>query len=419
MRLRALITLALIIVVGGLLVSAAWADYPDVAGSAAGSILADENPVPKIYSLSPDSANAGTIAVILSVWGEDFVPGSVVRWSDADRNTDFINSSLLRVTLVGADIATGGVFDVTVFNPPPGGGDSNALPFTVNNPVPWVRSLSPSSVVEGGSGPSLTVNGGGFVSTSSVLWSGEPRVTTFLSSNQLQAAITGADVLNAGRVAVAVANPAPRGGTSDSLTFTISHPRPTVQELDPSAAFSGGDAFTLAVRGSGFSSESVVRWNGADRTTTFVSTSELRALILASDIVTPGSATVTVFTPVPGGGTSGPIIFTIVHPRPTIKSLNPRWVRVGDTALTLTVSGDDFYPGAVVRWNNSPRQTTFVSNTQLQATITALDVSIPSIAQITVVNPAPSVGVSAPHRFRVYGRVIRTYLPIVVREKQH
>ncbi len=415
MRLRALITFALTIVVGGLLVPAAWAYSPDIAGLACGPILADDNPVPTIYSLSPDRANAGTIAVMLSVWGEDFVRGAVVRWDGVDRDTDYINSSLLRVTLVGADIATGGVFNVTVYNPPPGGGSSNALPFTINNPVPWVRSLSPPSVVEGGSGIDLTVNGGGFVSTSTVLWSGEPRVTTFLSSNQLQAAVTGADVFNAGRIAVAVVNPAPGGGTSDGVTFTINHPRPMIQELDPAAAFSGGDAFTLTVRGSGFASESVVRWNGQDRMTTFISTIEVRALILASDIATPGTATVVVFTPVPGGGTSAPITFTIVYPRPTITTLSPRWVRVGDAALILTVNGSDFYPGAVVRWNDSPRQTTFISNMQLQATITALDVSIPSVAQITVVNPPPSVGVSVPHRFRVYDRVIRTYLPIVVR----
>ena len=53
-----------------------------------------------------------------------------------------------------------------------------------------------------------------------------------------------------------------------------------------------------------WSSQSKVRWNGTDRTTTFVSATQLSAAIPAADIATAGSAQVTVFSPAPGGGTS-------------------------------------------------------------------------------------------------------------------
>ncbi|MCI0400489.1 MAG: IPT/TIG domain-containing protein, partial [Gammaproteobacteria bacterium] len=72
--------------------------------------------------------------------------------------------------------------------------------------------------------------------------------------------------------------------------------------------------FTLTVNGSNFINGSVVRWNGADRTTTFVSATQLTATIPASDIATAGTAAVTVFTPLPGGGASYPQSFFVLQP---------------------------------------------------------------------------------------------------------
>ena len=47
----------------------------------------------------------------------------------------------------------------------------------------------------------------------------------------------------------------------------ISNPVPTITTLVPPSAAPGGPAFTLTVNGTGFINSSVVRWNGADRTT--------------------------------------------------------------------------------------------------------------------------------------------------------
>ena len=69
---------------------------------------------------------------------------------------------------------------------------------------------------------------------------------------------------------------------------------PTLTSLSPSSAAAGGQAFTLTVNGSNFVSGSVVRWNGVDRTTNFVSASQLTAAIPATDIAAAGTASVTV-----------------------------------------------------------------------------------------------------------------------------
>ncbi|HWZ84754.1 MAG TPA: PQQ-dependent sugar dehydrogenase [Thermoanaerobaculia bacterium] len=89
------------------------------------------------------------------------------------------------------------------------------------------------------------------------------------------------------------------------------YPAPSASSLSPAAVIAGGPQFTLTVNGSGFVYGSVVRWNGSDRPTTFVSGSRLTAAIPLGDIAGAGTAAVTVFTPTPGGGTSGTLTFDI------------------------------------------------------------------------------------------------------------
>ena len=100
--------------------------------------------------------------------------------------------------------------------------------------------------------------------------------------------------------------------TTVTATFnTTTAPAPVASSLSPSSANAGAPGFTLTVNGSGFVSSSMVRWNGADRATTFVSASQLRAAIAASDMAAAGPVPVGVFTAAPGGGTSASQTFTV------------------------------------------------------------------------------------------------------------
>jgi len=89
------------------------------------------------------------------------------------------------------------------------------------------------------------------------------------------------------------------------------NPVPAITSLDPGTVIAGDPGFTLTVHGTGFVVDSVVRWNGQDRPTTFVSINQLTADIPASDLLTAGTADVTVFSPAPGGGLSGTATFDI------------------------------------------------------------------------------------------------------------
>jgi N-acetylneuraminic acid mutarotase len=67
----------------------------------------------------------------------------------------------------------------------------------------------------------------------------------------------------------------------------------------------------LTVTGTNFAAGAVVKFNGASRTTTVVSSTEVLAAITAPDISTAGPYGVTVTNPSPGGGTSGASTFTV------------------------------------------------------------------------------------------------------------
>jgi Domain of unknown function (DUF1929) len=249
---------------------------------------------------------------------------------------------------------------------------------------PTLSSLSPTSAAAGGPAFTLTVNGTNFVNGAVVNWNGNARATTLVSGTQLTAAIAAGDIATAGTPQVTVTTSA---GTSNAQTFAVN--APALSSLSPSSATAGGPAFTLTVNGTNFVNGSAVRWNGAVRTTTFVSGTRLTAAIPATDISGQGTPAVTVANP--GGATSGPLTFTVTGtgtgPAPTLSSLSPSSATAGGPAFTLTVNGTNFVNGAVVRWNNAPRTTTFLSGTQLTAAIPAADVASQGTPAVTVANP--------------------------------
>ena len=109
------------------------------------------------------------------------------------------------------------------------------------------------------------------------------------------------------------------GATADaSISITVTCP--TIASLAPAMTLAGGGSFLLAVNGTGFTTNSVVRWNGANRPTTYVSNTRLTAAISAADIANSGTAAITVHAPESGGCTSVATNFVIQD--------NPRILRI-------------------------------------------------------------------------------------------
>jgi hypothetical protein len=192
----------------------------DGAGTQTVQLVID-NPVPVITSLSPNTAIAGGAGFTITVTGKNFVSTSVVKWAGSARATTFVSATELTATILATDVAKGGTFAVTVDSPAPGGGTSGASNFVVDNPVPTLTSISPSSATHGGATFTLTATGTNFVVGSVIEWKGVKLTTTHVSSTTLTATVPSSDIKTAGTAAVTVVNLTPGGGTSAAKTFTI------------------------------------------------------------------------------------------------------------------------------------------------------------------------------------------------------
>jgi hypothetical protein len=181
----------------------------------------------------------------------------------------------------------------------------------VGNPVPTITTLSPANATAGGAAFTLTVNGTGFITTSVVNVNGTAVATTFVNATQVTAPVTAAQIAAAGTLNITVTNPTPGGGMSAISAFAVNNPVPTATSLSPSSATKGA-AFTLTVSGTNFNASSVVNFNGAAKTTTFMDATHVKASIAATDTAAAGTFNVTVTNPAPGGGTSANQSFAVV-----------------------------------------------------------------------------------------------------------
>jgi hypothetical protein len=278
-----------------------------------------------------------------------------------------------------------------------------------SNPIPSITSLSPADASAGGAAFTLTVNGTNFISGSTVDWNGSSRTTTYISLTKITASITAADIAAGETANVTVVNPVPGGGTSHSATFTTNNVVPSVASLSPSLATAGGAAFTLTVHGANFVSTSTIQWNGNNRTTTYISSTQLSTAVTTADIAAGQNAVITVVNPAPGGGASAEVSFPVNTSAPSVLSLSPSSDAAGSGGFVLTVNGSGFLPGSTVQWNGSygqpPISTTYVSASQLTVAIPASDIAFAGSANVNVLNAAPGGGTSGAAAFTITGSI--------------
>jgi uncharacterized repeat protein (TIGR01451 family) len=89
------------------------------------------------------------------------------------------------------------------------------------NPQPAISSLSPNAVQAGSAELTMTIAGSGFTEDSTVLWSGAPLVTAYVSAEQLTAQVPAGALKSLGWAAVSITTPAPGGGTTSPVPFSI------------------------------------------------------------------------------------------------------------------------------------------------------------------------------------------------------
>lgn len=183
------------------------------------------------------------------------------------------------------------------------------------------------------------------------------------------------------------------------VLLRTANPVASLRSLQPASAQVGTPPLTLLVQGEGFVPGSIVRVNGTDRPTTFLTADELQAHLTIGDFSSAGTLTITVFNPTPGGGISANSLPFAVrpadqNPTPSIAALSPQGESAGGPAFTLSVLGTDFVSGAVVQWNGENLPMTFVSNTEVRAAVGSERLLLPGTAVVAVINPGPGGGSS-------------------------
>ena len=175
---------------------------------------------------------------------------------------------------------------------------------------------------------------------------------------------------------------------------TVQATVPLLLGLSPSTATAGGAGFTLTVNGANFATNSVVLWNGAVRATTYVSSTQLTAAILAQDIANESTSLVTVANPAPNPGTSPaqPLAVMSATPVAKVKAVTVVDAADGSGNHVMTLTGTNFVSGSVVQWNGTSLTTNYVSPWQISAVITSAEFAAPA-APVTVNNAA---GTSTP-----------------------
>jgi len=266
--------------------------------------------------VDPDDQTHNTLYVGTDI-GAFFTTDGGLNWSPLGASNSLPNSQILSLTLhnpsrtLRAAMHGRGVWDINL-GPGP------------NTPAFLISKISPFTANAPGSATTLTVNGTGFTSTSTVMWGSSARATTFVSATQLTASLAAGDLAGGAVVQVSVKDGA---NTTNSLPFTVIGQPPTIASVSPVSAQVNSPDTPITVTGTNFQSNSNVILNPdtffTRIATTFVSSTQLTAAVPAAFMANFGSTnSVGVENPPPGGGATFTTqtvtlpTFTVVAPPP-------------------------------------------------------------------------------------------------------
>jgi hypothetical protein len=331
---------------------------------------------------------AGSAPLTITISGTGFTSSSLVTVNNTQVATVYVSATQLQATVPAGQLASGAQLQVGVTN---GGGSSTSttVGLTVDNPVPVLASIAPSTIVAGTSSANVTLTGSGFVPTSAASINGSVRPTTFTSATQVAVSLTATDLTVVANSTITVTNSGPGGGTSSGQPFSVVNPSPAITSISPASLPAGSADTSLDIVGTNLLPSTSASWNGTAVTVTFVSATELHVAVPAALLAAGSTASITLSNP--AGMISAPVNFTVVSPTPTLSSIQPRNVHPG-SAATITLTGSGFEANSLVQWNGSARPTTFLSTTSLQVALSAADLTTSGTGKLSVINPAPGGG---------------------------
>ncbi|MGE5113850.1 MAG: FG-GAP-like repeat-containing protein [Acidobacteriaceae bacterium] len=249
------------------------------------------NPVPTITALVPNhtAATGGTgTDFSIVVQGTNFVPGSEVMWGGSRLATSYVSSAELHATIPWFDVAVSQVVQISVFNPTPGGGTSNQVPFGVGVEPPYIASLVPSTIVAGSGSFDLTIKGSGLTQGPGgfIYFGNNQRQITSFTSTEIHARIFASDVATPGTYKVSAFGS--QGWMSNQVDFVVTAATPAQAFNDGHGNTTGGSTRSLPLKFMGWSS----RVSGSADYTKWFSRARVSS---------PSAALTSTTTPLPAG----------------------------------------------------------------------------------------------------------------------
>lgn len=191
---------------------------------------------PVISGFSPSPLAISPLAVYptpVTIVGSGFESYDWVEIDEQQVDSSYTDSGHIVATIPWQFLEHLGSVPFTVVSPY--NGSSNTLSLSLVNTVPTIHSLWPLTLASGGGQVNFDLYGVNYVSGSQVFWNGQPLVTQVVggsvagTGDELLIATVPATLLTtAGTAAITVVNPAPGGGTSNSLSMDVSPAHPVV-----------------------------------------------------------------------------------------------------------------------------------------------------------------------------------------------
>lgn len=195
------------------------------------------------------------------------------------------------------------------------------------------------------------------------------------------------------------------------LSGTGGNPIPTITSLSPASLYVGSSTVTVTINGTGFLTSSVAFVQNSPLTTTYVSATQIKAQVPASDLSQSNVFQLFVSNPPPAGGPSLGINLQVLGLEPSIGAVSPPFVVAGSTPGPIILNGNNFMTAATVQWNGVNVPTTYVSSGELHFQPTVAELATAGIVELSVTNPSPGT-ISPMSTFEVTSPLTLTILDL-------
>jgi large repetitive protein len=314
-----------------------------------------------VTSFSPAS---GTVGTTVTIEGTGFFHARSVAFDGITASSFSVVSDTLINAVVPSLASTGPLSVRTVHTT----ASSTSLFTVLQKPsMPSINSFSPT---KGAAGTSVTINGVGFSTASSVKFNGTSAAFKANSDSQIAASVP------SGATSGPISVTDPTGTSASPMAFTVTQAiaAPQIASFSPTSGAAGA---SVTINGSGFTGATIVAFNGTNATFTVSSDSQIAASVPSGATTGPISVTN------PSGTAVSATAFTVTQATaaPQISSFSPT---SGAAGASVTINGSGFTTASSVKFNGTSAAFKANSDSQIVATVASGTTTGP----ISVTNPS-------------------------------